>query len=473
MQFETERVFKMIKFCERPFQSIHLDPNGGCRLCAWTNANLGDLTKEDLETVWKSENANKIREAVKQGNYEFCRKTSCPFLENDSLPEISEEDAEKIVPEELPIEYSVACDFICNHSCPSCRNDIFRPDEEYKVRLQKILGKILPYLNRKETTKILTDGNGDCFASPYIMNMLEHLHPENEACQIAFETNGALLDEVHWERIKHLARYDVHITVTPNSFIRSTFTYLNGGHDSYDDVMRNLAFLRSLREKGDVNWIRISIVLQERNFWEFPEFARRCLEEFAADEVVAKPLYRWFMLSQEDYWFKDVLNPRHPYHKEYLEMLDHPVLKDPRIFYWGAHNLHTEREHPAYLYKEHMRIVEMLLDRQDVAQALQKCLHEKGVSTLYIYGDMELASVLYRVLSKTDIELKGFMARDIVKGERCGQKVKCLHDYEPQDADAVLVLNDAYMEEITRDFHFQGFYGRLLPINELIEGMDK
>lgn len=224
----------MIKFCDRPFNSIHLDPNGGCRLCAWTNANLGDLVQEDLETVWNSENANKIREAVKKGNYEFCRKTSCPFLENDSLPEISEEEAEKMIPEELPTHYSVACDFICNHSCPSCRNEIFQPDEEYKARLQVILDKILPYLNRKETVKVLTDGNGDCFASPYIMGMLERLHPENKACQIGFETNGALLDEAHWERIRHLAEYDVRVTVTPNSFVRSTFTYLNGGHDSYE-----------------------------------------------------------------------------------------------------------------------------------------------------------------------------------------------------------------------------------------------
>lgn len=457
-----------MKFCSKPFKFIHLDPNGGCRLCAWTDINIGNLVSQSLEEIWTSESANKIRDAIKNGNYEYCRKTSCPFLENDSLPDVDEEEIAKAEPETLPTEYSVACDFTCNHSCPSCRCKVFQPDEEYKKRLNIILEKILPYLNRAETEKILTDGNGDCFASPYIMNMLERLKPQNKKCRITFETNGALLDEAHWDRIKHLSDFWIQVTITPNSFVKTTFEYLNGGVHSYEQVMHNLKFVKALRKKEIINWIRISLVLQERNFWEFPEFARRCLEEFAADEVVAKPLYKWFMLSEDDYWFKDVMNPQHPYHQEYLRMLENPILKDSRIFYWGAHNLHESRKHPAYVYKEYAEIMDTLFSDEDFGRKIENQLLSQKIKEVYLYGDTEITAAFIRILKDTKIQIKGLIARDIVHKEKCGIAIQSLCEYDPMNSDTVIIMNYAYAEKIIRDLHFQGFNGTVLLINDLL-----
>lgn len=67
---------------------------------------------------------------------------------------------------------------------------------------------------------------------------------------------------------------------------------------------------------------------------EVPEFAKRCIEDFGADQVVIKPLYHWFGLSEDLYWQKDILNPMHPYHKEYMEVLKHPIFKNEKVFFW-------------------------------------------------------------------------------------------------------------------------------------------
>ena len=456
-----------MKFCSRPFKFIHLDPNGGCRLCAWTDISIGDLTKKSVEEVWNSEEAEKVREAIRNGNYEYCRKTSCPFLENDSLPEVDEKDAKNYEAEPIPTQYSVACDFTCNHKCPSCRNEIFKPNDEYKNNLEIILNKILPYLNSDSTEKILTDGNGDCFASPYIMKMLENLHPKNEECHIIFETNGAFLDEEHWKRIKHLEKYWLQVTVTPNSFIKSTFEYLNGGVHSYEQVMKNLIFIRDLRSTGILNWVKISIVLQEKNFWEFPEFAKKCLDDFKADEVVAKPLYKWFMLSEDDYWFKDVLNPLHPYHKEYLKMLENPILKDERIFYWGANNLHEPRRHPAYFYEEQNKIIRYILD--DGTQNFKENIQQKGITDVYLYGDNTLTVVFYKKLHEMNINIKGILVRDKKNKKCCGVEVQCLKDYTPSQNDTIIVMNYNYIRQIVRDLHFKGFTGRIINAKELTD----
>ena len=457
-----------MKFCKLPFESLYILPNGNCRVCGWTDAVLGNLEEEDLETIWHSKGTLILQEAMRKGNFEYCRNVSCPYLENDSLPEMSEEEAMQYPVQSLPINFNVACDYICNHSCPSCRSEVFVPNEQYQQRISTMIEKLLPYLNRKETEYVATDGCGDCFASPHIMNMLEKLHPENQGCVISLETNGALLDEKHWERISHLGKYYTRVTVTPNSFTRSTFKYLNGGHDTYDQVIHNLGFMRELKHKGEINEIAISIVIQERNFFELPEFANRCMEEFDANRVIVKPLYKWFRLSDEDYWFKDVLNPMHPYHKEFLSMLENPILKDPRVYFWGGEHMHESRPHPAFLYKEHMEITRRLLDGG--AGKLEKFMEKMGIHSVYLYGDVDLATIFYKVLENSNIDIRGFLARDVIsKDGRCGQRIQCLCDYDVDDVDAILVMNYNWIKRIKSDLHFIGFHGKILTAKELIE----
>lgn len=456
-----------MKYCTRPFAHIHVFPDGECRLCGWMSGSIGNLIQEDLHNIWHSEKAEIIRDAMRHENFEYCHETSCPYLENNSLPDIDDEKVLHAEATELPISLNVACDFICNHSCPSCRQKVFVPDEQYCKNLTCMLDKLKPALQNAKV--ISTCGNGDALASPYIMNMLKELHPVDHSCEIGIETNGALFDEKHWEQIKHLGEYPFSVAVTPNSFERTTFKYLNGGHDSYDQVIHNLGFLRELRRKGKINNYQISIVVQDRNFNELPDFAERCINEFEVDQVVVKPLYHWFGMPREEYWFKDVLNPSHPYHKEYLEMMKDSRLQNPKVYFWGGKNLHTNRRHPAYQFEEHMALTAKLLEVSDAPKKLEAYLHSQGVHSLYIHGDQDLATVLYKILSQTDIEIRGFTAKYVHQSERCGQPVIPICDWVPDDVDAMLIIRYEFMYKIVNDFDYMGFKGKLIPVDELVE----
>lgn len=457
-----------MKFCNNPFKKVHLDPGGGVRVCSWTDESIGNVLKEDFKEIWHGEKANKIRESIMDGSYKYCRAISCPYLENDSLPDIDGEELEREkIPTEVPVSYSVACDFTCNHSCPSCRDEVFCGSKEYKENLEKELDIILPYLQKAEN--IVTCGNGDIFSSKQMMDMLEKLKPENKDCKIQFETNGALFDEKRWDRIKHLGEYELLVTITPNSFEEHTFKYLNGGHDSLKEVLHNLAFIKELKSKGMVNEIEISMVMQDRNFWELPDFARRCIEEFDADRVVVKPLYKWFNLSEDNYWHKDVLNPLHPYHAEYLEMIKDPYLQNnDKVFFWGANNLHPAQKHPAYRYKEQLDIISRLVDCKNLNVRLKKYFENLNVSKLYIYGDMEISSIIYNILSEA-IEIEAFIARDIKRKQICGLDVISVCDYTCKPDDVILVLNYPFFANIKRDFDFAGFTGRLIRLDDLVD----
>ena len=461
-----------MKFCSIPFEQIHLDPGGGVRVCGWTDESIGNILDESLETIWKGEKAEKIRQSILDGSYSYCRAISCPYLENDSLPDLDGEELREAVKiDDVPSKYSVACDFTCNHSCPSCRDSVFCGDKKYKDNLKKEIVILLPYLNK--ASHIVTCGNGDVFSSPFMMEMLERLNPENEAVEIQFETNGALFTRERWERIKHLGKYDLTFTVTPNSFEKHTFQYLNGGHDSLNHVIQNLYFMKELKQQGIINRIEISMVMQDRNFWELPEFAKRCIEDFDADQVVVKPLCKWFNLSEDNYWHKDVLNPIHPYHKEYLEMIRDPYLRNnDKIFFWGAGNLHPAQPHPAYRYKEYLELVSELMSLDDIEGRIKKFFDDRQINTIYIYGDMELSSVMYLLFRKA-IAVEAFIARDVCRTQICGKPVIRLCDYQSADTDTIVILNYPFYKNIMRDFRFRGFQGNAINLldfkNEITE----
>lgn len=225
--------------------------------CGWMHLAMGNLAREDLNDIWHGERARLARESILDGSFRYCRKTSCPFLENDSLPDLDEEALKKAaVVSENPQHISAAFDLICNHACPSCRQKIFVPDEQYILDLNQIAKQLLPVLNEAKT--IGTNGNGDFFSSPYLMDLLEKVRPIHKDCKVIFETNGALFDEKHWNRISHLGQYHLSITVTPNSFARDTFRYLSGGVDDLDQVTQNLHFIRKLREEGQIH-VRVAV----------------------------------------------------------------------------------------------------------------------------------------------------------------------------------------------------------------------
>lgn len=459
-----------MKFCEKPFNTLRIDPCGDVRLCGWLRQYIGNLVTDGVEEIWTSERAEKVRDSIRNGTFEYCQPESCPFLQNDSLPDLEEKEfTTRAVRTERPEFVDAACDYTCNHSCPSCRAGIFVGDENYKSELDIVINKLYPFI---DTAKhFMTDGQGDAFASPYIMKMLERIHPADETCIVGIETNGALFDERHWERIKHLGNYDLRVTVTPNSFEPTTFKYLNGGHNTYENVMHNLAFIRDLRRQGKVKRFAISMVIQDRNFWEFPSFVKRCLEEFEADEVVAKPLYYWFGISEEMHWFKDVFNPQHPYHAELLKMMQDPILEDKRVFFWGAHNLHESKAHPAYRYRDFLNMGTQLLTDDAVAKRLKDYFANMGQDEVYVYGDIDFSELFIAALKKAGIGIKGIIARDIKRKEISGIPVTCLCDYKPENSDAVVVLAYYFFRQIKRDFGFYGHTCNLIRLDELMRGL--
>lgn len=458
-----------MKFCKKAFDSLYIGMDGKCSFCSWMNVFIGDLSKESIEEVFYGEKAEKIREEFKNGDYSHCNHISCPYLENDTLPDLTKEQIDKLTSNVAIKSMALGYDRICNHACPCCRNEIFVPDDEEVKKYEKINAEILPIMN-EGCNYIELSGAGDMFASKYSMELAQNLKPKNKYCHIGIQTNGALFNENNWKKIEHFKDYFTEVIVTPNSYNRINHQYLSGGRNSYDSVINNLYFIKSLREKNYIKSFCISVVVQERNFYEVLDFVERSINDFGCDKVIIKPLYKWFFITEENYWYKDILNPLHPYHKQYMDILNSPILDNPKVFLWGAKNIHKPSLHPAYKYKDYLNVVSQMLTIDNYNNKLKDFIEENNAKDVIVYGDNELSHTLCTVLKNNGIEVRYILARDFNCCD-CEAEIekKSLKDYIPNENDFVLISNYQVRNLIERDLYFNNFNGKLYDIAEVNE----
>ncbi len=459
-----------MKYCEIPFKKIHIYPGGNVKVCSWTTKVIGNMLSESIDDIWNGEKAEKIRETVLNGSFEYCNKTGCPFCENNSLPELTEEELKiKAVKSEIPTVVNAAFDYTCNHSCPSCRDEIYKPSKEYVDEVKFMADTLLPIINKGDF--LSTNGNGDFFASPYIMEMLSKVKSDNPNFGVLLETNGALFTRKNWEKIKHLGQYNLNVIVTPNSFERSTYKYLSGGHDNLDTLLENLYFIKELREQNIINRFEISIVMQERNFSEVPAFTERCLKEYNADQVVIKPIYKWFRMSDEAFWFKDILNPLHPYHKEVLELRKNPILHGPKVYWWGADNIREPREYPTTVFKTYLTLFARLMSIDNPIHTINQYLRNKyGYRRIALYGLGPHTELLHNILKESDdIEIPFILYNKYYDNCNFGKKMLPVKELDQSEIDAVIIVNYPFFDDVKTNFVFYGITKELLPLDKLVE----
>lgn len=166
-------------------------------MCPWMEPNkgkIGNVLNDKIEDIVNSGYAEQLRESMHDQSFRYCRRVACPHLQNDDLPDLEQQEYEELKKRAAyPTTINLAYDFVCNQSCETCRSSVFVPPVNYAEQMKKIREKIAPYLDTAEL--ITASGHGDAFASPYMMEVLENLHPTNPDMKILLETNGVFFDE--------------------------------------------------------------------------------------------------------------------------------------------------------------------------------------------------------------------------------------------------------------------------------------
>jgi MoaA/NifB/PqqE/SkfB family radical SAM enzyme len=397
----------------------------------------------------------------KNHDYSNCNPNACPYVANDNVEEIELEEIPK-----FPPALYLAYENVCNYQCimctiPDCMRDA-NPEEREK-KLDKIdaeVLKILPYVKT-----IGAHGLGELFVSKHILKLLSQWKPlaDPSECSVSLETNGSLFNEKNWSKIENLGQYNLSVHITVLSFEEPVYQEMSGTSLPVSNIINNLHFVKSLRERGIINWIEIATVYQEKNFRTLPEFAKRCIEEFGADEVRLRPYEPWTAEVTLKDWFKDVRNVYHPYHQEFLEVMKDPIFKHPKVHDWGGGKESGLGPEPYGQTRTRYHFLERIFcDEMFWKRAQEKIKTKKVV----VYGLSVVGKALTSML-RNRFEIPYLIDRAMNGTEWEGISVYDMK-HLPEDKDVTVVLSLIKKEDgVVKSLEEKGF-GNVVWIHDLI-----
>jgi hypothetical protein len=321
----------------------------------------------------------------------------------------------------------------------------------------------LPYIK-----KIGAHGRGELFASPHILDILGSWEPvsSKEELSVELETNGSLFNERNWSKISNLGQYNLEVEITIMSFQEEVYQYLSGTRLPISNLIDNLRFVKSLRESGVINKLELATVLQEQNFREMPEFARRCIEEFGADLVRIRPIIPGGSLPQSMQWFMDVRNPYHPYYPEYKKVMENPIFKNDKVLLWSGELDSTRGPLPGERDRHVLELLDRVLACDDISQRMKEVLQQHHCEAVSLYGVGRVGKLLLRqcdgnlIRNLYDNGLTGTFAGHEMKRHNCVNEGNL-------NKELLLITVAEGAEEIKRNLAEQYNYGYIMTMDEL------
>ena len=463
-----------MKFCKKAFEHMYvIDAEGGqVWPCAWLNSKgsefcMGNILTQSVEEIFNSEKAKHFRESILDGSFRYCSMQECCDLANGWLPDMTQEEINEISKNSEPQTFVLAFEETCNHACSSCRHEYFKGSEDYYRNVELIGEKLIPYLNR--AIYVDANGRGEIMVSEHMLRMLSKVTPEREEFTFYIETNAALFDAKHFERIRHLTDKNCEVTATVNSFHDSTYRYLNGYSNHVDQVIENLKYMKELRDQGVINKLTISMVAQEPNFREIPEWTERCLNEFQADAVRIRGIMR-FNMDENEFWFKDVFNPAHPYYREALDVLHHPIMSDERVWFWEGdyENVRKPKQMPMQRFRQNYDLLWSLFNMRQNG-TLKKELESFHAKKVVLWGTGHVTAYLIEAMQEN-----GIIPLAILDSYRrdecyCGIPLHRISD-DSRLPDVEIILNTAvfYEKEIKELLEKKSFKGHLVSLCDFV-----
>ena len=454
-----------MRLCKRAVEFVQLiNADGAVRLCGWLNDGgvIGYLTKNSLDEIYHSKEANMIREMHSKGDHSNCKPNSCPYVANNSVEDITIEIDE--VPR-FPNSLYLAYENVCNYHCAMCTipgcmvgADAKQLEKKYQ-KIDQELKKALPYVKH-----IGANGLGELFVSKHTLKLLSEWEPIADPSEISvgLETNGSLFDEEHWKQISNLGQYKLSVAITVLSFENEIYQELSGTKQPVEKLIDNLRFVKSLRQQGVIDYLELATVYQDKNYRQLPEFAKRCIEEFGADYVRLRPFEPWGEVGMKE-WFMDVRNVYNPLHQDFLEVMKNPILSHPKVHDWGGGRESGLGPEPYIKTRTMFALIEHIFC-DDFSQKLKK--YADGTS-LVIYGMTVVGKALVSRL-KEDFDIAYCLDRKMDGENYIGIPIYGINHFEDLDKEVTVIIALHWSEDtIKLMLKKAGYDGKILILREL------
>ena len=336
--------------CSMPFNYTEVFDDRQYLCCpSWLPVDVWD--GKSIKSSFQSKKSKEVRESIIDGSYKYCDEKQCPYLsglKNDKLsPKFVKKDKKTIefFRNKNEIQTVNFCfDRSCNFQCPSCRNELInyygKDREQVEIKLKEITNEI------SSTVKILyLTGTADPFYSKSFREFLENLDSTKfkKLKSIHLHTNASLWNEKMWNRLIKIHPYVKTCEISIDAGTKETYETKTRIGGKWDVLLDNLKFITKI---STINRFSFSFVVQDTNFREMKQFYDMITNYMKGSkskfDVFYNAITNWGTYTEEQYNEKNVTNPNHKDHQEFLEVLEQ--MKDLPFFTNNFNHLYKKTQ---------------------------------------------------------------------------------------------------------------------------------
>lgn len=341
-------------YCDKPFVWLEVDMLGRLWMCcpSWLPYSIGNILHNSVEEIWNGEKAQKLREQIFNGKWNYCDHLQCPRIQEDRLPkfedvvegrywaydhEIKAIKERSLVIDSLPTHINFSNDESCNLECPSCRVSkiLFTEGSDYDRR-KKINDRVVEAFLSEPTDRkfqINVTGSGDPFASKIFREMLVNINGADfPNLQINLQTNGVMFTPKMWDKIHRIHDNLGIVQVSFDAGERSTYENVTRIGGKWDMLLSNCDFLNERSKEHERLKISYDYVVQADNYREMPRFIDIIRSRYDnANWVKFSIVVDWGTWDPETYEKKCIWKTSHPEHENFIEVLKDPIFDHPLV----------------------------------------------------------------------------------------------------------------------------------------------
>ena len=225
------------------------------------------------------------------GSFRYCQKNQCANIVAGWLPkkkDVKEEWLKKILTSDLSVippieELHFSYDGHCNLMCPSCRLEFQTNTDKQNKKLDMLYEKNLkPYMGKAK--HLTLSGCGEAMISPHSKKVLQSFSKkENPNLVVELRTNATTVNSVSWNSLGTGKAVIRHITASIDASTKESFEKLRYPA-KWENVLRNLKFIQSLRNSGEIDMFEFHVVIQKENIHQLCDIVKMAIY-YDADAV--------------------------------------------------------------------------------------------------------------------------------------------------------------------------------------------
>lgn len=271
--------------CKIPFKRLTYTCFGDYPCCvSWVDFPIGNAITNTPEESWQSVTMKLYRLSVENMTFSFCKKGVCQYLPKNPNPLNQNKKIKYITEvESHPKLLVLGLDDSCNLHCESCR-------ERVRIAQGQLLEERIKYAKRllksgflNEADELFMSVDGEVFASKVDRSILFDSDFSNKRKNVHILSNGTLLDEDTLLKLTKIYR-KIRISLSIDAATKKTYNMLRRGGD-WDRLKNNLKRISEYREKGEISYVDLRMVVQEKNYLEMKEFVIMA-KKYNFDEVI-------------------------------------------------------------------------------------------------------------------------------------------------------------------------------------------